>query len=282
MSVSTRHWFMLAGLLLLAVGGLLAFYGPFAKAWAIRVAIAALPQPAPRLYLSENELVARPDRSVSRTMRHYLNGKSVSLEWTHSFDTGILSDVFAYDLMMASAGLSQVGVELKVRQSGQDTVLGQGSFTVNSSQFLPYQGQIKRLTSVVPKDGDQLVMRLTVSGGNFGIMDDDRSSISVFKPAKALPIAIRRERARALIWVATNIGGLDTDVFAIFRNRLDDTIIAGNRTKWWFGWELAKSGKPYLAEWAHGVFSVKTITIEEAKNAKVAERSVSWSTEDPE
>ena len=208
------------------------------------------------------------------TSQHYLYGGSESFEWVMRLDNESLAESYTYNLVMASAGTSDVTVEIILKQDGQETVLGQDSFAVASTYYMPYQGQISSSETAV-QAGDQFVLRLTISGDDFGITHGPSgSSVSLLKPTD-LSAAVAEERIKALTWVATNnIWGLHSDIFTSFRDQLDSVISSGSDAKWGFGWGLCTSGKPYSLEWTNGIFDVEEISIEQAQEQDIKEESV--------
>ena len=162
-----------------------------------------------------------------------------------------------------------------LKQGEEETILGQDIFVVNSNQYKPYTGNITNSSNATAHQGDEIVLRLTVSGSDFGIAHAAQSSISVFERSSPLPAEIAEEWKKALTWVGINTSyGLESDVFKNFKDGLDDRILQDRDAEWNFGWGLTKSGKPYTLEWTDNTFSVTEVSMETAKEQKFEENSV--------
>jgi hypothetical protein len=277
--MNTQHQFAVTYLLLVTMSltgcrSSKEAHQPTQTAAAVKAAIAAMPQPAPKLYLDDDsKLFSNTDSISAATTTYYLYGERKSLEWMFQLGSESLKENFTYNLVMASYGNTSVAMEIILKQGQQETILGQDTFTVDSNSYQPYHGQISGSTVAV-NEGDQIILRLTVSGDDFGMVYNARSSVDILKPSIALSKTIAEERKKALTWVAINTKGLDSDVFTNFRDRLDEVVLTKSDAKWWFGWGLTKSGKPYLLDWSDGVFSIKKISIEEAKEKELGENLV--------
>jgi len=79
---------------------------------------------------------------------------------------------------------------------------------------------------------------------------------------------VKDERAKALVWLATNSKDRfdpDAGIFVNFKENLDYVILSGENADWLVGDSLTKSEKPYLLEWVNGTFKENKITLEELK-----------------
>ena len=85
-------------------------------------------------------------------------------------------------------------------------------------------------------------------------------------------ISQNEERQKALDWVEANT--LSNDLVAEFLKNLDDAIAMGVSIKWYIGWGLTSSEKPYIIHWADDAFKFEELTIEEAEKKDIEEYSV--------
>jgi hypothetical protein len=252
---------------------------------AVEATVVVMPlSSSPKLYLGFEDNLSPDPITTSGTITQYLYGERKSFEWTMQLDDESLADNYTYDLVMASAGTSNATIELVLRQGSQETVLGEDTFVIDSTYYLPYQGQFSG-SNAAATNGDQVTLRLTVSGDDFGItLGGVDSSISILE-APDTTAAIAEERTKALTWVATNITFgpnveiLTSDLFTHFRYSLDSAILSGDNARWVMGWGLTISGKPYSIEWANEVFSVEEISVEEAQEADVEEMTMEITSE---
>ncbi len=247
-----------------------------ATTMAAEAAVAAMPIPGLKLYLDhEDKLLRNIDSSTTST--YYLYGEQKLLEWSYRLGDETLKDSYAYNLVMASAGKSSVSIKIILKQGQQEKILGQDKFVMNSTLYRPYLGQIPG-TDVTTKPGDQVILRMTVSGDDFGIIHDQVSSSISILESSPLPPAIAEERTKALVWVATNNAwGIESDIFTSFRDELDQVISTDSNVQWHFGWDLTTSGKPYSLEWSDGIFNVEDISMEEAEQLELGKDSVTLS-----
>ncbi len=72
-------------------------------------------------------------------------GEAMALEWAMPLDNEVLGDYYTYKLVMASTGRTSATVELILLQGTQETVIGEDSFVIDSTQYTPYQGQFLSL-----------------------------------------------------------------------------------------------------------------------------------------
>lgn len=245
----------------------------------LMAAIDEIPEPSPMLYLGEKELVTSEVASkVGRisNSKYYLYGGSRTREFTFQIGNDTLKNELAYDLTLASVGTSNVKVEMILKRDKKETVLGQDLFKVSSSKYQPYSGTITCPSTAAANSGDQFILRLTVSGSDFGINHALDSSVRIFKPTSALAATVAEQRKKALMWMARNNKfGLKSELFTNFRSQLDDVILAGKNIKWEMGWGLSKSGKPYSLKWVDNAFSSKEMSMKEAEEGKLKEMSLS-------
>jgi hypothetical protein len=120
------------------------------------------------------------------------------------------------------------------------------------------------------ESGDQLILRLTVSGDNFGMVTGPGSSIDLLENTTPLPDEVMDERTEALLWLATNNkDGFDPEaaIFLNFKDHVDYVALSGRNATWLVGDMLTKSEKPYSLEWVDGAFSAAEITLEEFQDS---------------
>jgi len=245
----------------------------------IKATIEAMPQPSPKLYLGEDKFSSKEDilsLSLPRgATTQYHSNSIITNDWVFVLSDQVLKEDCTYSLTMASLGKSSVKVEIILRQDFQESVLGEDSFIIESDQYQAYEGQIPG-PEVAINDGDQLIIRLTVSGDDFGIGTGIRSSINVLENFTPLSAEVKEERTKALVWLATNSKDRfdpDAEIFVNFKDNLDYVVLSGENADWLVGDWLTKSEKPYFLEWVNGTFKVEEITIEELKD------NDSWSRE---
>jgi hypothetical protein len=63
------------------------------------------------------------------------------------------------------------------------------------------------------------------------------------------------------------------DSFKNFRSQLDKLIELNQDGEWLIGWGLTKDEKPYYLQWRHNEFFFRPMTMEEAADKKLGERS---------
>jgi hypothetical protein len=247
--------------MLIVLGLLLTGCSSSGSVSAVEATIEAMPQPSPKLYLGEETLsLSLPPNATAS-----IYAKTFTNDWVFDLSGQVLKETFTYNLSMASAGQSNVNVEIILKQGSQENVLGGDSFLVSSDQYQPYRGQITG-SNVTTKNGDQLILRLMVSGDDFGYRQGAASSIDVLENPESLPSEVIEERTKALTWLATNSkSDFDPEMalFADFKDQLDSVTLSGENAIWLVGWGLTKSEKPYFLDWVDGTFTAEEITIEE-------------------
>lgn len=230
---------------------------------AIKESIAAMPLPSPKLYLEKETLTLSLPGS-STTTSHY-GDSIITNDWGFELHDEVLKETYTYSFVMASGGKSNVVVEIILKQGTQEHVLGDDSFTIESDQYQTYSGEITG-SDVTFNSGDQLILRLTVSGGDFGHVTGAGSSISVLVNSTPLSAEIVNERIDALVWLATNNKdefAPDAEIFVEFKNNLDNVVLSGDNASWLVGDMMTKSETPYLLEWVDNTFTVEKMTLEE-------------------
>ena len=248
-------------MILIALGLLLAGCSSGGSKSGVEATIEAMPQPSPKLYLGKDTLSLSLPPNATTT----IYGKSFTSDWVFELNGEVLKDTISYSLSMASAGQTNVNVEIILKQGSQENVLGDDSFIIDSDEYKPYRGQITG-SSITTESGDQLILRLKVSGDEFGYRQGAASSIDVLENPESLPSEVVNERIKALTWLATNSkAGFDPEaaLFADFKDQLDYVILSGDNARWLVGWGLTKSEKPYFLDWIDGIFTAEEITIEE-------------------
>jgi len=118
----------------------------------------------------------------------------------------------------------------------------------------------------------------------FEIPEDAHISVLRFGPLPGIDIQRRivvdisqeiiqnEERQKALGWVNANT--LSGDFVTQFLKNLDEAIAMGASIKWYIGWGLTNSKKPYIVHWADGAFQFEELTIEEAQKKDFEEYAV--------
>jgi hypothetical protein len=266
-----RVWGLaLLGLVLILVVGGGAYY--LLTGSSIEATIEAMPPPSPKLYLEKDTLsLSLPSQST--TTSHF-GVSTITSDWTFDLGDQGLKETCGYSLIMASAGVSNVTVEFIVVQGAQENVIGEDAFTIKSDRYQPYRGQIAG-SKVSVESGDQLILRLTVSGDNFGIVTGPASSIDVLENTTPLPDEVLDERTEALLWLATNNKDEfdpDASIFLGFKDRVDYVALSGQNATWLVGDLLTKSEKPYSLKWVDGAFSADEITLEEFQDSESWDR----------
>jgi len=230
----------------------------------------------PQLYLTtEDRLLPKPDYSTFGSTRSYPDGGSASLEWGMPLSGEAIGNDYSYKIVMASTGRSTATVEIILMQGSQATELGKDTVVINSTQYKPYRGQFSG-ANPVPTSSDRVILRITVSGDDFGIKYGGTSSSIGLLAAPEITSAVANERAKALVWVAGNTVCNDKepttcDLFNNFKDLLDLAIIEGDNVKWGIGWGLTVSGEPNFLEWVNESFNVEEISIEVAQEAGIDE-----------
>jgi hypothetical protein len=256
-----RSKFAFAIAMLVAVVLLLTGCGSGGSKSGVEATIEAMSQPSPKLYLGEDTLSLSLPPSATTT----IYGGSFKNDWIFNFNDEALKETFSYSISMASAGQTSVNVGIILKQGGQEMVLGNDSFVIDSDEYKPYRGQIT-VSNVTTESGDQLILRIEASGDDFGYRQGAASSIDVLENPETLPNEVIEGRIKALTWLATNsktVFDSEAALFADFKDQLDYVILSGDNARWSVGWGLTKSEKPYFLDWIDGTFTAKEITIEE-------------------
>jgi hypothetical protein len=256
-----RTKFRFAVAMLVAVVILLTGCGSSGSKSGVEATIEAMPQPSPKLYLGEDTLSLSLPPSATTT----IYGGSFTNDWVFDLSDQALKETFSYSLSMASAGQTNVSVEIILKQGAQETLLGDDSFIIDSDEYKPYRGQIAG-SNETTESGDQLILRVEALGDDFGYRQGAASSIDALENPESLPTELVEERTKALTWLATN-GKTEFDpeaaLFADLKDQLDYVILSGDNARWLVGWGLTKSEKPYFLDWIDGTFTAEEITIEE-------------------
>jgi hypothetical protein len=135
--------------MLIVLGLLLTGCSSSGSVSAVEATIEAMPQPSPKLYLGEETLsLSLPPNATAS-----IYAKTFTNDWVFDLSGQVLKETFTYNLSMASAGQSNVNVEIILKQGSQENVLGGDSFLVSSDQYQPYRGQITG-SNVTTKNGD--------------------------------------------------------------------------------------------------------------------------------
>jgi hypothetical protein len=227
----------------------------------VEATIEAMPQPSPKLYLGKDTLSLSLPPNATTT----IYGKSFTSDWVFEFNGEVLRDTISYSLSMASAGQTNVNVEILLMQGTQESVLGNDSFIIDSDEYRAYRGQVTG-SNITTESGDQLILRVEASGDDFGYRQGAASSIDALENPETLPTELVEARTKALTWLATNSKAEfdpEAAIFADFKDQLDYVILSSDNARWLVGWGLTKSEKPYFLDWIDGTFTAEEITIEE-------------------
>ncbi|MBN2556391.1 MAG: hypothetical protein JXA97_10675 [Anaerolineales bacterium] len=233
------------------------------------------------LYLGTDEALLMEPATGYVTTTHYISGGSSTDVWGMRAAEGVLADTFSYSFLMASAGTSQVSLEVALVHSGEETVLVEDAFVIASDLFQPYVGEMAVSDAVLSQE-DEIILRMTVSGSDYGIRFGGLNSyISLIAPPE-VDEAVLEQRTAALTWLANHIaleseeGVLSTDLFNNTKSQLDYVILSGADASWIVGWGLTDSGEPYRLDWIDGAFSAVEITMDEALELDTDEMQVSF------
>jgi len=219
------------------------------------------------LYLAQDNLLLTSPMSNYVTTTHFLSSGSSTSEWRYEVAGDSFAGTFAYTFVMASAGTTTIDVEIAVVAGGEETVIADDSYTMDSEYYRPYRGEMTP-TSTSLSSGDEVVLRITATGDNYGTRMGGLSSfLSVFE-AQGVNDGVLAQRTEAFEWMLDNIGVgediLTTDLFLNFRDQLDFLLLEGDNGRWIIGWGLTVSGAPYQLDWDNEMFSVQEITQEES------------------
>jgi hypothetical protein len=229
-------------------------------------------QPSLKLYTSfEEQLLATG--AGSGTNQYYPRYGYNTAEWIFTLDNQVLKDQITYHLVMASPGDSAVTVEVVLKQGDQESVLGTAELEVNSDRYQPYTGELSG-PKIETKPGDQLILRLTASGDDFGVAHGMGNGSSLNALEFSVTGETASEREKALVWFATNHdGGIDA-VFADFQDVLDTAIATGEDIEWHYGKSLMIAGKPFILRWVGNVFTTEEMTPEKAAELSLGDETV--------
>ena len=237
-----------------------------------------------KLYLTNEEGLMPEPISGRVTTTHYMSEGTVTEEWRAETGAEILADVFTYSLVMASAGTTHIDLAVVLEADGEEVVIAEDSFVIDSERYTPYRGTFTATDSSVT-DGETLILRLEASGDDYGMeMGGLATYLSVFEPAE-LADEVIDQRADAMTWLIDNISlGEESDVMStqLFHNtlnQLDIVIYVEDNASWLIGWGLTQSELPYRLSWEDTLFTAEELTLDEAGDLGLEEMSITFEIE---
>ncbi len=231
------------------------------------------------LYVAEKgQLSQTVDHSFS--VKYYLYGGPTTQEWAYPLRGERLTKDGICKLLLASLGTTELTVSLTLKgENKQDKTLVKDSFTIDAKQYKPRWAKFAIADESI-EGYDQLVLALTASGSNWGMLcGEHRSSVAVLEPTTPLPEAVATEREKALGWALAHIRwGPDSDVMRNFAFELDGVILTERNAQWGVGSNLTVSGRPFNVRWVDGEFRVRELSEEEASERELGESSLHFET----
>lgn len=234
-----------------------------------------------KLYPDTDEnLLAEPVSGYIRTT-HYLNGGSTTMLWHADASDESVAGTLRYSIVLASAGSTSVDLTVLLESGGEETVIAEETFTVDSDMYQPYRGEIT-LTDAAVTDGESITVRMVASGDDFGMFYGGLDTYFSVFAAPELADEVMDQRTAALDWMLENISVgeegdvLSTDLFQNFTDQLDFVISRENNAKWVIGWGLTNDEMPYTLTWTDNMFAAEEITQDEAIELETEEMQVSF------
>lgn len=237
-----------------------------------------------KLYPDTEENLLPEPMSGYVTTTHYMSSGTVTEEWSVDISDEVLADEFAYSLVLASAGTTSIDLAFLLLTDGEEIVVAEDSFVIDSERYMPYSGTIT-VTDASVSEGDTLILRMEASGDDYGMeMGGLATHISVFAPPE-LSDELLEQRASALEWIIDNISlseesdVMSTQLFNNYLHQLDIAIYLEDDATWLIGWGLTESELPYRLTWADNLFAAEEITIDEAGDLGLGEMQISFEIE---
>lgn len=237
-----------------------------------------------KLYLDHEEGLLPEPMSGYVTTTHYMSAGTVTEEWRVEIGEETLADEFAYSLVIASAGTTNVDLAVVLENDGDEVVIAEAAFVIDSDRYLPYRGTFTP-TDAAGAEGQTLILRMEASGSDYGMQFGGLgTNLSVFE-APELAGEIKEQRSAALTWVLDNISItgdvelIDTPLFTNTVDQLDFTIMKGDNASWLIGWGLTQSELPYRLTWEDNAFAAEELTVDEAGDLGLEEMQISFEIE---
>jgi len=229
---------------------------------------------------ADGNLLAEPVSGYVRTT-HYLNGESTTMLWYADVGDESVAGTMRYSIVMASAGSTLVDLTIMLESGGEETVIAEESFNVDSDMYQPWRGEMT-FTDADVTEGESITIRMVASGDDFGMFYGGLDTYFSIFAAPELADEVMEQRTAALDWMLENISVgeegdvLSTDLFANFTDQLDFAIARDNDASWVIGWGLTNDESPYTLTWTDHVFSAEEITQDEAVELETEEMQVSF------
>lgn len=237
-----------------------------------------------KLYLSHEEELLPEPISGRVTTTHYMSGGTATQEWTVDVAEETLADAFVYSLVMASAGTTSIDLELILEVDGEEVVIAEDSYVIDSDRYMPYRGTLTP-TEASESEGETVILRMTASGSDYGMEFGGLATyLSVFATPE-MPDEVLEQREAMLQWVVDNISvGEEGDVMStqLFDNTLDQldlTIQLEQDGVWQIGWGLTSSETPFRLTWESSVFTAEELTLDEAGEVGLEEMQITFEIE---
>ncbi|MGD8822232.1 MAG: hypothetical protein PVG63_03950 [Anaerolineales bacterium] len=237
-----------------------------------------------RLFPSHEEELLPEPIAGRVTTTHYLSGGTATVEWRVDMADETLADDFTYSLVMASASVTTIDLELILEVDGEEVVIAEDSFVIDSDRYMPYRGTLTP-TEASESEGDTLMLRMEASGGDYGMQYGGLATyLSVFE-APEMPDEVLEQRTAMLMWFVDNISvGEEGDVVSteLFENTVDQvdfTIQLEENGLWHIGWGLTNSETPFKLTWENNVFTAEELTQAQAGEADLEEMQIQFEIE---
>jgi hypothetical protein len=234
-----------------------------------------------KLYLNHEEGMLTEPASGRVTTTHYLSGGSGTEEWSTEVADQILADELTYSLIMASAGTTSIDLELILVIDGEEVVIAEDSYVIDSDRYMPYRGTLTP-TEAFETEGETIILRMEASGSDFGIQYGGLTTyLSLFEAPELLD-EVMEQRAAYITWLIDNISvGEESDVMStqLFDNSLDQldfAILREDNATWHIGWGLTNSETPYRLIWADNVFTAEELTMDQADEVELEEMQITF------
>jgi hypothetical protein len=237
-----------------------------------------------KLYLSHEEGLVSDPISGRVTTTHYMSGGTATEDWDVEAADETLADELAYSLVMASAGTTSIDLAVILVVDGEEVVIAEDSFVIDSERYMPYRG-VFTATETSETEGETLILRMEASGDDYGMEFGGLATyLSAFESPE-LADEVLEQRAAMLTWVVDNISvGDEGDVMStqLFDNTLDQLDFAihlEDNAIWQIGWGLTNSETPYRLTWESNVFAAEELTQDQAEDVGLEEMQITFEIE---
>jgi hypothetical protein len=237
-----------------------------------------------RLFLGDDKSLVE-SIGVRFSTSLYTYGGSNSSTYQTKLQGRLLPRYLLCNVVLASAGKTDVTILASISRDGVETLLGENGFRVASASYYDYVSLLELADYPILKD-DVLSITVRGTGSDFGIYHGlNYSFIKGVVPDGAFSEALLAERTKCIEWILSmnafhasdlpagapeymlrdNEYGIKSSAVLKIIQELDVAILHGENIGWNIGARLLKQGKAARIEWKDEVFRFDEITTEKAK-----------------